>query len=123
MSNHFDDVNNHPWQRAARRDLRLHQLLNASGWKGTREAVEAADSAFGVSALTVRRMIDRFFETRRASSLLTQCEGTPVSAKRVGEKIEPVTTPTFPGCLALFVGFLRFNLFGLEMVVARQVLR
>ena len=90
MASSIDGPNNPRWQGAERRDLFLRRLLKTSGWKGTREVVDATREAFGVSRSTVYRMIGRFRATRKASSLLPSDRGTPVGAKRVDCKVERV---------------------------------
>jgi hypothetical protein len=82
MTGLVDDPNDSRWQEAERRDQFLRELLKETGWKATRDVVDAARMTFGVSRSTVYRIISRFLATRRASSLVPADRGTPRGAKR-----------------------------------------
>ena len=88
MPSSLDRPEDPRWQEAERRDLFLRRLLKACGWKATKEVVDAAREAFGVSRSTVFRWIHRFRATRQASSLLPSDRGTPNGAKRIDSKVE-----------------------------------
>lgn len=90
MAGLIDDPNDPRWQEAERRDQFLRELLKATGWKATRDVVDAARMTFGVSRSTVYRIISRFLASRRASSLVPADRGTPRGAKRVDSKVERV---------------------------------
>lgn len=76
------------WPEAERRDALLRRLLKASGWKLTREVVEAAREKLGIPRSTLFRLVARFRRTKRATSLLARSAGTPDGAKRLDPRIE-----------------------------------
>lgn len=77
MAGLIDDPNDPRWQEAERRDQFPRDLLKATGWKATRDVVDAARMTFGVSRSTVYRMISRFLASRKASSLVPADRATP----------------------------------------------
>jgi putative transposase len=76
------------WPEAERRDLLLRRWLKASGWKLTREVVEAAREELGIPRSTLFRLIARFRRTKRATSLLPRPAGTPDGTKRLDPRVE-----------------------------------
>ena len=76
------------WPEAERRDMLLRDLLKASGWKVTDEVVKAAREQLGIPRSTLFRLVARFRQTKRATSLLSQSAGTPVGAKRIDPRVE-----------------------------------
>ena len=71
------------WPEAERRDALLRRLLKESGWKLTREVVEAARNELGIPRSTLFRPVGRFRRTKRATSLLPQSAGTLDGAGRI----------------------------------------
>ena len=55
MAGLIDDPNDPHWQEAERRDQFLRELLKATGWKATRDVVDAARMTFGVSRSALER--------------------------------------------------------------------
>jgi hypothetical protein len=90
MLNSLDRPEDPRWREDECRDLFLRRLLKACGWKASKEVVDAASEAFGVSRSTVFRWIHRFRATRQASRLLPSGRGTPNGAKRIDSKVERV---------------------------------
>jgi putative transposase len=76
------------WPEAERRDILLRDLLKTSGWKVTGEVVKAAREQLGIPRSTLFRLVARFRQTKRATSLLPQSAGTPVGAKRIDPRVE-----------------------------------
>jgi putative transposase len=76
------------WPEVERRDMLLRDLLKASGWKVTDEVVKAAREQLGIPRSTLFRLVARFRQTKRATSLLPQSAGTPVGAKRIDPRVE-----------------------------------
>ncbi|MBC7139765.1 MAG: helix-turn-helix domain-containing protein [Defluviimonas sp.] len=83
------DGNAAAWEDACRRDDVLRALLvdPDKGRLGRREVAVAAE-ALGVSVATLYRMIARFRETRRVSSLLAKPCGWPTGRKRLDPEVE-----------------------------------
>ena len=82
------DLDDPRWPEAERRDALLRRLLKASGWKVTREVVEAARLDLGIPRSTLFRLVGRFRRTKRATSLLPRSTGTPEGAKRLDPRVE-----------------------------------
>jgi hypothetical protein len=55
MAGLIDDPNDPRWQEAERRDQFLRELLKATGWRATRDVVDAARMTFGVSRSALER--------------------------------------------------------------------
>jgi putative transposase len=68
----------------------LRELLRRSGWKVTGEVVSLARSQLGIPRSTLFRLVSRFRNTRRTSSLGPQKRGTPEGALRLDAEIERV---------------------------------
>jgi putative transposase len=68
----------------------LRQLLRRSGWKVTAEVISVAHAQLGIPRPTLFRLVARFRNTRRTSSLGPHKRGTPEAAFRLDPKIERV---------------------------------
>jgi len=76
------------WPGAERRDILLRNLLKTSGWKVTDEVVKAAREQLDIPRSTLFRLVARFRQTKRATSLLLQSAGAPMGAKRIDPRVE-----------------------------------
>lgn len=83
------EVDPRAWEDACRRDDVVRALLASAGTGPIgRRHVAAAAEALDVSIATLYRMIARFRETRRASSLLAKPRGRPTGYKQIHPDVE-----------------------------------
>ena len=85
----LDEIDAGAWEDACRRDDVVRALLANAGARALgRSQVAAAAQALEISTATLYRMIARFRETRRVSSLMAKPRGRPIGHKQLHPDVE-----------------------------------